>query len=167
MPDWIIYTLLGLAVALVAFACIKAGSDKKAPAAPADLAAKPVNVIELPPVGEPYDHAAVESDDYSPPASALDKPCPAIQEAAKRLADLPPVVAVTEPKQPRQCDVARSEIAEAAARAAAGELRSNHKREKVAERWGYASVDSMRKALNRWGYRLNGQPKEVKQIDPA
>lgn len=90
-------------------------------------------------------------------------PCPAIQEAQRRLADLPPVMTITQPKQPRKCDVTRSEIAEAAALAAAGELRSNHKREKVAERWGYASVDSMRKALNRYGYRLNGQPKEAKQ----
>jgi hypothetical protein len=122
-------------------------------------------VIGLPPVGDPYDHAAVESDDYTPPIDSshdlMDKPCPAIQEAEKRLADLPPVVAVTEPKPPRKCDVARSEVAEAAAIGAAGELRSNHKRENVAERWGYTSVDSMCKALNRYGYKLNGQPKEA------
>jgi hypothetical protein len=158
--DPILIGAIAFAVLFIALvvSCLKASREKTAPD---DLAAKPVNVIELPPVGEPYDHAAVESDDYTPPESALDKPCPAIQEAQKRLADLPPVISVTQPKQPRKCDVARSEIAEAAAHAAASELRSNHKREKVAERWGYASVDSMRKALNRWGFKLNGQPKEV------
>jgi hypothetical protein len=176
-----------LFVALV-IACIK--DSRKQPAAPDDLQAKPARVIELPPVNPSHDPTAIYADAADTPEGepkvmsipeaistgairqqqeassflgfdAPVMPCPAIQEAVKRLADLPPVVAVIEPKKPRKCDIARSEVAEAAAIGAAGELRSNHKRENVAERWGYTSVDSMRKALNRYGYKLNGQPKEA------
>ena len=96
------------------------------------------------------------SHDYGPECSTAPSP----------VVDKPTVVTVTPRLTPMEALQAatrnRTAAAKLAAEAAAGELRSRHKRENVAEKYGYASIDSMRKALNRWGYRLNGQLKEVK-----
>ncbi len=77
--------------------------------------------------------------------------------------DKPSVVAVTKPKPYRQYDADR--VMQAMQRAAnvALELRAHMEPKDVSDRYGYASPESMRKALNRYGYRLNGQPKEAKQ----
>lgn len=190
-PDLILAVALAvLFVALVIF-CIK-DSRPKCSTIPADLAAKPVDAIELPEVSPSHDPTAIYCEPADTPdgepkimtvpeaieAGAIRQqqeasshlgydapeiPCPAIQEAQKRLADLPPVLSVTKPKPYRQYDADR--VMQAMQRAAnvALELRAHMEPKDVSDRYGYASPESMRKALNRYGYRLNGQPKEAKQ----
>jgi hypothetical protein len=93
-------------------------------------------------VGNKRSH--LEDAAVRPDPEPEDKPCPAIQEAQELAA------------------VKNAEKARKRAEEAAEFLREGACADDAAMSFGYASVDSMRKALSRYGYRLNGQPKEVK-----
>lgn len=183
LPDWLFMSFVFALVVLV-FALVICDTRKRMrrqQALDAEcVACRQDRVIELPPTNPSHDPEstatyviAPETQDGMPvvmtipeavEAGALDKPCPAIQEAKKRLADLPPVVAVVAvTKQPRQYDVDRAKKAKIRVQQAAEFIRRGATPACAAGQYGYSSADSLRKSLNNHGYWLNGQPKEAKQ----
>jgi hypothetical protein len=134
-----IAALVGL-LALVGLACLIVPGRRKEPPAPP----KPVRVIPLPMVNPSHD--------------PMDKP---------------DVVAVSRPNPkmtPLEALQAANANREAAARmraeAAAWDLLTGRDPTETAADAGYSNTETMRKALARYGYRANGQPKKVPH-DPS
>ena len=106
-------------------------------------------VIELPPVNPSHD----PEPEATHPPGAVDKP---------------DVVAVSRPNPkmtPMEALQAANANREMAARlrasAAAAELRMGVSVDHICRHYSYKTPDSLRKALSRYGYRSNGQRKEV------
>jgi hypothetical protein len=193
MPDWIIYTLLVLAAAVLILTVMH--RPKQQPTAPDDLAAKPMDDVnpshdtadkptcdtcqtkkerdQFYAMANGYDMPTEQTKPtatYAEPAEAPDgepvvMTIPEAIEAGK--VDKPAVVAVTKPKMTTYealcvANAKRLTTAQARAQQAADFICRGATPSCAAGQYGYASADSLRKALNRYGFRLNGQPKEVK-----
>ena len=193
MIDLISIILLALLGATLALACLWAPGKRDKPPAfdDDDLQAKPVptdprqrlanNAAAILECDPPPVRPDPSYDPVCKPAKLVPwtpeeyvrqgfTPCPAIQEAEKRLADLPDIVAVINPNPtPQEALQAANRNRQTVARLRIDEcanlLRNGASLYAVANSHGY-STDSMRKALNRYGYKSNGQPKEAPH-DPA
>ena len=175
-PDWIIFSLLLVAFILIGFLAAWA------------LSVKPTPLTIAPPScdQEPYATYAVAADtvDGNPVVMSIpeaieagilrqqfDKLKSVLAECdridATPALDKPDVVTVTTTSRMTKSEAAqisaavRHEQAESKAFCAATLLQSGRHPVEVAPIYGYASPDSMRKALARYGYRSNGQPKEA------
>jgi hypothetical protein len=141
-PDTLPLVAAGAAIiallALVGLACLHA-SRRKSPPSP-----RPERVIELPPVNPSHDPAD------KPDVVAVSRPNP----------KMTPLEAL------QAANINREAAAKMRAEAAAWDLLTGRDPAETAADAGYSNTETMRKALARYGYRSNGQRKEVPH-DPA
>lgn len=157
MPDIVAVSLIIAGIlAIIALSCLW-GPRRESPLEQA--AVRPERVIELGPANPSHDPAVVS-------VKQLGDACgqalyPAV-EALSRCANPNPT-----PREALQAaNINRTTKGRLMADCVAACMRQNRSLQGTANVYGYASVDSMRKALSRYGYRSNGQRKEVPN-DPA